>query len=286
MVEDLVEVLGIKGIETSVLVKTLNGESKIKLTLVDGLVVSNLSDQQLQITLPHCYTKKELPVDPEEIPTPDKLRRWHYLQAIASEIMQNPSVHVIVQIGANCLQAVEPTQIIKSEAGGPYTYKTKLGWCIVGPIGQKNDNRSLKCNKIAVKEVISNNVASHHFEIQNKIKDVGTEDMFQRMHSQEFNEGLFPPSRSQGGEISISSEDKRFLSLMDESAKRIGDHYELPLSFRNDPKVPNNRYQALQRLKHLKNKPERNPTFFGHYKEFMDTLFQRGIVRRGVQSPT
>ena len=45
MVEDLVEVLGIKGIETSVVVKTLNGECKIKSTLVDGLVVSNLSDQ-------------------------------------------------------------------------------------------------------------------------------------------------------------------------------------------------------------------------------------------------
>ena len=150
--------------------------------------------------------------------------------------MQNPSVHVIVQIGANCLQALEPTQIIKSEAGGPYTYKTKLGWCILRPIGQKNDNRSLTCNKIAVKEVISNNVASHHFEIQNKIKDVGTEDTFQRMHSQEFNEGLFPPSKSQGGEISISWEDKRFLSQMDESAKRIGDHYELPLSFRTTQK--------------------------------------------------
>ena len=79
MVEDLVEVLGIKGIETSVVVKTLNGECKIKSTLVDGLVVSNLSDQESQITLPHYYTKKELPVDPEEILTPDKLRRWHYL---------------------------------------------------------------------------------------------------------------------------------------------------------------------------------------------------------------
>ena len=93
-VEDLVEVLGIKGTETSVVVKTLNRESKIKSTLVDGLVISNLSDQQSWITLPHCYTRKELPVDPEEIPTPDKLKTWHYLHAIASEIVQNPSVHV------------------------------------------------------------------------------------------------------------------------------------------------------------------------------------------------
>ena len=121
------------------------------------------------------------------------------------------------------MQPLKPTQIINSGAGGPYAYKTKLGWCIVGPIGQKNDDRFLKYNKIAVKEVISNNVTSHHFEIQNKIKDVDIEDMFKRMYNQEFNEGISPPSRSQGDEISISWEDKRLLSLMDESAKRIGD---------------------------------------------------------------
>ena len=72
VVEDLVEVLGIKGIETSVVVKTLSGESKIKSTLVNGLVVSNPSDQQPWITLLVCYIRKELPVDLEEIPTPDK----------------------------------------------------------------------------------------------------------------------------------------------------------------------------------------------------------------------
>ena len=138
---------------------------------------------------------------------------------------------------------------------------------------------------MAVKEVISDNMASHHFEIQNRIKDVGIEDMFKRMYSHKFNEGLFPPSRSQGDETSISWEDKRFLSLMDKSAKRIEDHYELPLLLRKDQKRPNNRHQALKRLKHLKNKLERNPIFFGHHKELMDTLFQRGHTRKSSKPP-
>ena len=59
-------------------------------------------------------------VDPEETPTPKKLGRWHYLQTIASEAVQNPSLHVGVLIGANCLPALEPTEFIRSEAGGPY----------------------------------------------------------------------------------------------------------------------------------------------------------------------
>ena len=154
----------------------------------------------------HCYTRKELPLDLEEILTPDKLQRWHYLQAIASEILQNSSFHVNVLIGPNCLQALEPTQIIRSEVAGPYKFKTKLGWCILGPIGQKNDDSFLKCNKIAAKEAISDNVASHHFEFQ----DVGKEDMSKKMYNHKFDEGLFRPSRSKGEEINIFREDKRF----------------------------------------------------------------------------
>ena len=72
------------------------------------------------------------------------------------------------------------------------------------PIGQKNGDRSLKLNKIAVKQVISDNVAGHHFEIRNKIKDADKEDMFKRMFNEEFNEERFPSIRNQGNEISIS----------------------------------------------------------------------------------
>ena len=150
IVEDLVNALEIDGVDTSVMVKTLNGQSRLKSKLVNGLAVSNPSENNFWINLPRCYTRKELPMDPEEIPTPEKLRR--YLQTIASEKVQNPSVHVGVLIGANWLPALEPTELIGSEAGGPYAYKTKLGWCVLGPIGQGNSGKeTMTCKKIAVK---------------------------------------------------------------------------------------------------------------------------------------
>ena len=34
-------------------------------------------------------------------------------------------------IGANCMKALEPMEIISSRNGGPHAYKTKLGWCII-----------------------------------------------------------------------------------------------------------------------------------------------------------
>ena len=75
IVEDLVNAHEIDGIDTSVMVKTLNEQSRLKSKLVNGLPVSNPSDKKFWINLPRCYTRKELPVDPEEIPTPEKLRR-------------------------------------------------------------------------------------------------------------------------------------------------------------------------------------------------------------------
>ena len=115
--------------------------------------------------------RKELPVDPEDIPTPDKLRRLHYLQKIASETVQNPSVYVGVLIGVYYLQALEPTEFIRNEAGDPYTYKMKLGWCIVGPICQsKSGKEMMTCNRIIVKEIHSKNLANHHFQIKMELK--------------------------------------------------------------------------------------------------------------------
>ena len=89
IVEEMVNALEIDSIDTSVLAKTLNGQTRLKSKLVNGLAVSNLSDKKFWINLPHCYSRKELPVDPEEIPTPEKLRRWQHLQTIASETVQN-----------------------------------------------------------------------------------------------------------------------------------------------------------------------------------------------------
>ena len=94
----------------------------LKPELVNRLVVSNPSDKKFWINLPRCYTRKELPVDPEEIPTPEKLKRWQYLQTIAPGTVQNLFVHVGVLIGVNCLPALEPTEFIGSEAVGPYPY--------------------------------------------------------------------------------------------------------------------------------------------------------------------
>ena len=148
----LVKNLRIKGHKTSVSVKTLTGERIHTSFAVDGLKVSRTSQLHAEwINIPKAYTKVDLPVDSSKIATPEKIKKWKYLQEISEEISQNDDVKVELLIDANCPRTLEPVQVIASRDGGPYAMKTVLRWCIVGPIAQINSrNGSLTCNRIAV----------------------------------------------------------------------------------------------------------------------------------------
>ena len=75
------------------------------------------------------YTKEDLPVDDEDIATPEKIRNWKYLERIAGEITHRQGISIGLLIGGNCSKALEPLEVIPSEQGGPDALKTLLGWC-------------------------------------------------------------------------------------------------------------------------------------------------------------
>ena len=135
----LVKNLRIKGNKTSVSVKTLTGERTHTSFPVDGLRVSRTSGLDVEwINIPKAYTNVDLLVDSSEIATPEKIKKWKYLQEISEESSQSDYGKVELLVGANCPRALAPVQVIASRDGGPYAMKTVLGWCIVGPIAQIN----------------------------------------------------------------------------------------------------------------------------------------------------
>ena len=151
--EDLISKLGVSGVKTSINIKTLNGNQKQSSSLVQGLMVSapiTLSSNQIHwIKLPKSFTRKEIPVDPVEIPTPIKLRKWKYLDKVAKHLATDDEVSVDLLIGANCVQALEPVDVISSQCGGPYAFCTILGWCIVGPIEDRiGSHGTVSCNHV------------------------------------------------------------------------------------------------------------------------------------------
>ena len=116
--------------ETSVTIKTTNGEIKIPSKAIDGLQVSGINDDKSQwIPLPTTFTRAELPVDNDDITKPGQLKQWKYLKPVINHLNLEENISVGLPIGENCTNALEPIQTLQSRNGGPYAFRTRLGWC-------------------------------------------------------------------------------------------------------------------------------------------------------------
>ena len=134
ILDSAVKKLEIEGIKTTLKLKTLHGGRSESTFAVEGFKVTEIHGDSSWLALPKIYSRREIPVDKEEIATPTKIREWEYLKSISNEIAQNDDVNVGLMVGANYMKALEPTRILQSQNGGLYAYKTRVGWCVVGPI--------------------------------------------------------------------------------------------------------------------------------------------------------
>ena len=84
------------------------------------------------------------------------------------------------------MKSLEPLKVIGSNNGGPYVYQTRLGWCIVGPISNMVGKDSIGCPRIAVQDAISSKITDHQFVVEESMKDISLEEIFQKMHQNYF----------------------------------------------------------------------------------------------------
>ena len=82
-------------------------------------------------------------------------------------------------IGANCVKALELLETLQSINEGPYAFKTRLGWCIIGPVSQNNEN-TVSCNIIAVRQADTKQDDTHSFQVENKVHDNEVPDMLKK----------------------------------------------------------------------------------------------------------
>ena len=107
-----------------------------------------------------------MPVDKEDVATPSKLKQWKHLESIVGKICQKEDISVWLLIGASCTKSLEPIDIIPSKNDGPYAFKTKLGWCIVG---------------IGVRQADTNEVGKHFFQAKTLVKETDVKEMLARL---------------------------------------------------------------------------------------------------------
>ena len=160
------------------------------------------------------------------------------------------------------MKALRPIKIILSEGGGPYVYKTRLGWCVVGPINCISKGIAASCNRVAVRDVHHQNLL-HITAMEKSVKDVSLEEMFPAMYRHDFSEPELVGTSTLLKCGEVSHEDKKFMEIIDRGTSKKNDHYVVALPF-HEPNLmlPNNKKQAIQRLMGLKRRFMKGNKFF------------------------
>ena len=87
---------------------------------------------------------------------------------------------------ANCLKALEPIDVIPSKNNGSYAIKTRLGWCVVGPVNGTRSRQGIHCNQIAMKQADTKAVGKHYFQTKTSVEENDVRDMLTRLYDLEF----------------------------------------------------------------------------------------------------
>ena len=161
--------------------------------------------------LTSSYKKEEIPVDRSKA-TSAKLKQWQYLEKISKFLGENDNISVDLLIGGNCVETLQPLEVIPSQQDGPYAYRTILGWCVVGPmVDKKLDAVSYNC--ITVPQLF-------HFEVQNKCEDIGIkETLMKKLQYPDIKEAFWTDSQAVLGYI--ANESRKFKIFVANRVKMI-----------------------------------------------------------------
>ena len=136
--ENLREQIGAQVESTNLQLGTMHGKSLITTTVVDDLVITDMQGNN-PLEMPRCYTRMEIPVPTEQIPTPEVVKRWDHLQEVAEKMpafMSNVEIGML--IGSNCPLALEPLEVVPSKGEVPYAMRLRHDWTLSGPLQVKN----------------------------------------------------------------------------------------------------------------------------------------------------
>ncbi|XP_030841821.1 uncharacterized protein LOC115924137 [Strongylocentrotus purpuratus] len=239
-----------RGQLTNIHLQTMTQDKVIRCQVLKDLEVMDLKGNNI-IDLQEVFVQDTIPVSKEEIPTTAHLKEYPYLRHLN---LPDISCDVGLLIENNVPRAAEPLEVVNSENGGPYAYRTLLGWAVSG----------------VIKPGITRKISSHRVSVK---KDI--DQQLITMFNHDFSERVADDKPEK------SREDQRFLREMKRSTEHIDGHYQVGLPFKDRNVVmPNNRPQAEQRAAHLQRKFARQPQFHREYAGFMDKVLNKQYAER------
>ena len=236
--------LGVKGKPCSLTIDTLSGRNHtFDCERMYGLEIAPLSVDKSEPI--RCAYTKDFIAPRDVLPTPDFIKEFDHLTAIASELHPPLDLPVGLLLGVNCFNLLEATEVIPNHNTGLFAQKTALGWCVMGS-SLHIPSQSLVF-KTQSKEIISSS----------NILNVLESDFIEK----------------ENGSKTLSFEDKRFLDLMESKVSQDENmHYVLPLPVRDASLLFDNSKEVLKRFTSLSNRLQRNTDLFNEYQRFMNEM--------------
>ena len=212
-----------------------------------------------KIKVPKLYTMTEIAADHTQIPDLTLVKQWPHLKDVAIEMEPvDWKVPIGILLGRNCLSAMKPRDCITGNSEEPYAVRMDVGWGVVG---------NLKRNELKTKEC--------SWSLRTEAKEV-TPLYVAKMFEMEFQESI--------SQKTMSVQDRKFIKCMEEGYQRDQNgRVTLPLPFKEEPVLPDNRQQVLSLTYKLRTKLKKDPAYRQQYKEFMTKLLQRGHAERVSQ---
>ena len=146
------------------------------------------------------------------------------LENVINQLTFSDDISIGLLIGANYIKALEPIEILQSKNCGPYAFKTRLGWCVVGPVNRTKRNK-VSCNQIAVNQADTKEVGRHFFQVKKEVKENDLPEMLQQMYNHEFTECQHLVNKDLAN---MSQEDLKFIEILKNGTELVGGHYQVP----------------------------------------------------------
>ena len=125
--------LEVDGAKVKISLSTLEKKhSSVDSYLIRDLVVSDLDENDF-VNLSILYTRPEIPVNVEDIPTQEDVDRWPYLHDV---FIPHVDAEIGLLIASDVPEALDPVEMRHSQDGGPYASTTRIGWAVNGPLGR------------------------------------------------------------------------------------------------------------------------------------------------------
>ena len=118
--------LGVDGAKVKISLSALEKKnSPVDSYLIRDLVVSDLDENDF-VNLPILYTRPEIPVSVEDIPTQEDVDRWPYLHDV---FIPQVDAEIGLLIASDVPEALDPVEMRHSRDGGPYASRPDQFTC-------------------------------------------------------------------------------------------------------------------------------------------------------------